>query len=47
MAERARRLASETLDASVHDALTLYGQELLARAEKLGAESDVPARHAG
>jgi hypothetical protein len=47
MAERAYRLASETRDVSVHDALTLYGQELLAHAEKLEAEGETSERYAG
>ena len=36
-AEQASRLASMTWDTSTHDALVLYAQELLARAEKMEA----------
>jgi hypothetical protein len=38
LAERAFRLASTTTDRSACEALTLYGQELLAKAEKIESE---------
>ena len=41
-AERAFRLASTTNDDSAHDALILYGQELLAEAERIEAEPKDP-----
>jgi hypothetical protein len=41
-AERAFRLASTTTDDSAHDALILYGQELLAEAERIEAEPKDP-----
>ena len=37
-AARALRLADQTEDTSAHDALALYGLELLARAAKIEAE---------
>lgn len=45
-AERAFRLAAATTDASAHDALMLYGQELIAKAERIEggpAKPDDPA----
>jgi len=41
-AERAFRLASATMDASAHDALMLYGQELLAEAERIESAPEQP-----
>jgi len=43
-AERALRLASMTGDESARDALVLYGQELLARADMMECE-DNPRKH--
>jgi len=39
-AEQAFRLASQTLDTAVHDALMLHSQELLSRAERMEAALD-------
>jgi hypothetical protein len=41
-ADRAFRRASSTTDASAHDALMLYGQELLAEAERIECGADEP-----
>jgi hypothetical protein len=39
-ADRAFRLASGTTDASAHDALMLYGQELLAEADRIESTAE-------
>jgi hypothetical protein len=39
-ADRAFRLAGATADTSAHDALMLYGQELLAEAERIESEAE-------
>jgi hypothetical protein len=41
-ADRAFRLASSTTDTSAHDALMLYGQELLAEAERIECGAEEP-----
>lgn len=41
-AERAFRLASATTDASAHDALMLYGHELMAEAERIEGAAEPP-----
>ena len=39
-ADRAFRLASGTTDASAHDALMFYGQELLAEADRIESTAE-------
>jgi hypothetical protein len=41
-AERAFRLAAATTDVSAHDALMLYGQELLAEVERIESVPEPP-----